>query len=52
MSNNNTAEALARLMEIWNVALEAALANGLSKKAAAEAVGIWLDQQLDGKESA
>jgi hypothetical protein len=52
MSKTNNAEALARLFEIWNVAVEAALANGFSKKDAAEAVGIWLDQQLDGKEAA
>jgi hypothetical protein len=52
MSKTNNAEALARLFEIWNVAVEAALANGFSNKAAADAIGIWLDQQLDGKESA
>lgn len=52
MTKTNNAEALARLFEIWNVALEAALANGLSKKDAADAVGIWLDQQLPRKEEA
>lgn len=52
MTNKDFAQALARLMEIWNVALEAALANGLSKKDAADAVGLWLDQQLNLKGTA